>query len=247
MRSRAGRRMHERMTELTLVTGAAGALGSELVSRLLAGGRHVAALDRPGSAERLQQLSGGSAGRCIDLPMDVSSPADWKHALAQLEGDGGRIEGAVLVAGGWNGGKPFHESDEAVWRSMLDANLETAQHSLRALLPGMVSRGSGSVVLIGSRAAVRPWESVRAAAYAASKAALVALAQAVAQEVLDSGVRINVVLPSTIDTPANRRGMPDAKHDRWVAPASLAEVIAFLLSVGARDISGAAIPVYGRA
>jgi NAD(P)-dependent dehydrogenase (short-subunit alcohol dehydrogenase family) len=232
---------------LTVVTGAAGALGSHVVARLLAGGRRVTAVDLPAAADRLQKLSDDSGDRCVGLPLDVSSPTAWEEGLAHVGREHGAPDSAVLIAGGWNGGKPFHESDEAVWRSMMNANLETAQHSLRALLPGLVSAGRGSVVLIGSRAAVRPWESTHAAAYAASKAGLVALAQAVAAEVLESGVRVNVVLPSTIDTPANRRGMPEAPHDHWVTPDSLAEVIAFLLSDAARDISGAAIPVYGRA
>jgi NAD(P)-dependent dehydrogenase (short-subunit alcohol dehydrogenase family) len=101
-------------------------------------------------------------------------------------------------------------------------------------------------VLVGSRAALRPWESAGAAAYAASKAALVALSECVAAEVLAAGVRVNVVLPSTIDTPANRRAMPNADFTRWVAPDSLVEVVLFLLSDAARDVSGAALPVYGK-
>ncbi len=232
---------------LTVVTGAAGALGSHLVARLVAGGRRVAALDRPAAAERLRQLEEDNAGKCVGIPLDANSATEWEQGLARMKREHARLDSAVLIAGGWRGGKPFHESDESVWRSMMDMNLETAQHSLRALLPGMVSARRGSIVLIGSRAAVRPWESAGAAAYAASKAALVALAQSVAAEVLEHGVRVNVVLPSTIDTPANRRAMPDAAHDRWVTRDSLADVIAFLLSDAARDISGATIPVYGQA
>jgi NAD(P)-dependent dehydrogenase (short-subunit alcohol dehydrogenase family) len=102
-------------------------------------------------------------------------------------------------------------------------------------------------VVIGSRAVERPWTSGGAAAYAASKAAVVTLAQAIAAEVLAHGVRVNAVLPSIIDTPANRSGMPGADPSAWVSPESLSRVIAFLLSDDARDVSGAAIPVYGRA
>jgi NAD(P)-dependent dehydrogenase (short-subunit alcohol dehydrogenase family) len=110
----------------------------------------------------------------------------------------------------------------------------------------MIAARSGSVVLVGSRAAVQPWTSAGAAAYAASKAALVALAQAVAQEVLEHGVRVNAILPSTMDTPANRKAMPNADPSRWVGTDSAASVISFLLSDASRDVSGAAIPVYGR-
>src|SRR6185312_7437295 len=101
-------------------------------------------------------------------------------------------------------------------------------------------------VLIGSRNAERPWTGASAAAYTAAKSAVVALGQAVAAEVLESGVRINAVLPSTLDTPANRKAMPSADPARWVTTESAAKVIAFLLSDDARDISGAALPIYGR-
>ena len=111
----------------------------------------------------------------------------------------------------------------------------------------MVARKHGSVVVVGSRAAVQPSTSAGSAAYAASKAAVVALAQAVAAEVLEHGVRVNAILPSTMDTPANRAAMPKVDPTRWVSLASAAGLVAFLLSDGARDVSGAAIPVYGRA
>jgi NAD(P)-dependent dehydrogenase (short-subunit alcohol dehydrogenase family) len=111
----------------------------------------------------------------------------------------------------------------------------------------MVARKRGSIVVIGSRAAVNPETSANAAAYAASKAALLALARAVAAEVLAHGVRVNAVLPSTMDTPANRAAMPDVDPGRWVSLGSAAGLVAFLLSDEARDVSGAAVPIYGRA
>jgi NAD(P)-dependent dehydrogenase (short-subunit alcohol dehydrogenase family) len=113
---------------------------------------------------------------------------------------------------------------------MLAANLATAHATLAALLPSMVSRKRGSVVVVGSTASVRPWESAGSAAYAASKAAVVALAQATAAEVHPAGVRVNAILPSTIDTPQNRAGMPDADFSKWVTAASIAGVVSFLLS-----------------
>ena len=141
----------------------------------------------------------------------------------------------------------FEGDFDARWRKMLDQNLESARVALQALLPPMVAAKKGSIVLIGSRAAQRPWESTGAAAYAASKAAVLALAQAVAAEVLEDNVRVNVVLPSTLDTSANRAAMPNVDPSRWVTRESLCDVIGFLLSDAARDVSGAALPVYGRA
>jgi NAD(P)-dependent dehydrogenase (short-subunit alcohol dehydrogenase family) len=129
----------------------------------------------------------------------------------------------------------------------MTANVETVYRGLRALLPSMVASRRGSVVVVGSRAAVEPWTSAGAAAYAASKAAVVALAQAAAAEVIAFGVRVNAILPSALDTPANRAAMPNADPTKWVTLESAAGVVAFLLSDAALDIQGAALPVYGRA
>lgn len=111
----------------------------------------------------------------------------------------------------------------------------------------MVAERSGSIVVVGSRAVERPWTGTGSAAYAAAKAAVVTIAQTVAQEVLEYGVRVNAVLPSTLDTPANRASDPNADPSKWVSLSSAAAVMAFLLSDDARDVSGAAIPLYGRA
>lgn len=226
--------------ETIVVTGAAGALGSTLVRTLAARGAKVAAIDLPRNAVRLQAVAGPNV-----LPLDAT--VEWPKLLDEIEGKLGSPTGAVFVAGGWHGGTPLHAAtDDAAFTQMIATNLETVHRAFRALLPGMVARRRGSVVVIGSRAVERPWESAGAAAYAASKAGVVALAQAAAAETLSSGVRINAVLPSTIDTPANRAAMPDADPAKWVSQESLAEVIAFLLSDKARDVTGAAIPVYGR-
>lgn len=232
-------------TRVSLVTGAGGALGSALTRGLAAGSRLVVAVGRGVSQAELDGTLGAGRGRAAAF--DVTEASAWSSLLGELSSKGDHPTGAVFAAGSWRGGKALHEeTDDAAWEAMLSANLTTARVGLRALLPGMLSQGGGSVVLVGSRAAVRPWESARAAAYAASKAALVAMAQAVAAEVLDGGVRVNVVLPATIDTPQNRMAMKDADTSRWVTPDALTEVVAFLLSDAARAVSGAVIPAYGR-
>lgn len=203
-----------------IVTGASGGLGSVLVGQLQGAGHRVV-----------------SVGRA-----DLTSKDAWRRTLQEQPPDG-----AVLVAGGWKGGKRLYEdADDAIWNAMLESNLETARVALQALLPGMVERRRGSIVVVGSRAAARPWESAGAAAYAAAKSALVGLVKTAAAEVLEDGVRLNVVSPSTLDTSANRAAMPNADFTSWVTPESLSGVIAFLLSDAARDVSGAEIPVYGR-
>ena len=222
-----------------VITGASGALGSGLVRVLAASGQRVIAVDR--DAERAQKAF-GSVPNCRTLAFDIASSSAWASALGDSE-----IAGAVLVAGTWQGGKRLFEAGaDAIWSTLMSANLETARVSLQALLPRMVAAKAGSIVAIASRVAARPWEGAHAAAYAASKAALLALVQASAGEVLADGVRVNAVLPSTIDTPANRAAMPKSDASEWVSVASLSGVIAFLLSDAARDISGAALPVYGR-
>jgi NAD(P)-dependent dehydrogenase (short-subunit alcohol dehydrogenase family) len=231
------------MSMITVVTGAAGALGSEVTRVLLERGHHVAALDRP--SPRLLGLA--RPGACLPIPLDLASTAAWREAVHQIQAELGVPNGGVLCAGGWAGGTPVHQgADEATWRHMLEMNLETAERSVHALVGPMVERRHGSLVIVGSRAVERPWENGGAAAYVAAKSAIVAYARTVAAEVQESGVRINAVLPSVIDTPANRSSMPGADPLRWVTPESLARIIAFLLSDDARDITGAAIPVYGR-
>lgn len=232
------------MSAITVVTGAAGVLGSEVVRVLLERGHHVAALDLP--SPRLDAMA--RPGACVPVALDLTSVAAWRDATALIDRELGAPNGAVLCAGGWGGGKSVQdlETDDTSLRRMLDVNLVTVERSLGALLPAMTRRKHGSIVVIGSRAVERPWESRGAAAYSAAKSAVVAYAETIAAETLDSGVRVNAVLPSVIDTPGNRASMPKADVLRWVTPESLARVIAFLLSDDAHDITGAAIPVYGR-
>ena len=229
-----------------VVTGASGGLGGALVRALSQGEARVVAIARGIEQARLDEELG--AGRALAAAFDIASRPAWAELEERLEREGLAPSSAVLAAGAWRGGKKLHEeTDDATWTAMLSANLETARVSLGALLPRMVERKRGSIVLVGSRAAERPGESAKAAAYAASKAAVVALAGAVAAEVRSAGVRVNVILPSTIDTPQNRTGMPNADFSRWVTPESIAGVVKFLLSDAAKDISGAVVPVYGNA
>ncbi len=231
------------MSLITVITGAAGGLGTEVTRVLLERGHHVAALDRP--SPRLEALA--RPGACLPIAIDLTSGAAWRGAVERVRSEFGVPTGAVLCAGGWAGGATAGASDEDPnFRRMFEMNLDTAEKSVRALIGPMSAARHGSIVLLGSRAVERPWENTGAAAYVAAKSAVVAYARTVAAEVVGMGVRVNCVLPSVIDTPSNRAAMPSADPLRWVSPESLARVIAFLLSDDARDVSGAAIPVYGR-
>jgi NAD(P)-dependent dehydrogenase (short-subunit alcohol dehydrogenase family) len=235
---------------IAAITGGAGALGSALASTLAGKGYKVALLDTERAKDRLAGLVKElGADKAFGYASDFASAGAWSSALDAIKAAfGGLPTQAALIAGTWAGGSPVHaEKDEAAYERLMRTNVDTAYRALRALLPAMVGAKSGSIVVIGSRAVERPWTSAGSAVYAATKAAVVTMAQAVAAEVLEHGVRINAVLPSTMDTPANRAGMPNEDPARWVSLASAAGVIAFLLSDDARDVSGAALPLYGRA
>jgi NAD(P)-dependent dehydrogenase (short-subunit alcohol dehydrogenase family) len=235
------------MTDVSLVTGAAGALGAQVARTLAARGDKIVLVDGAGARARLEQLAASLPAACV-VAGDIVDDGTWSEAMPRIERELGAAPSlAALIAGAWRGGAPlYEEKSDDTWNTMMTANVETVHRSLVRLLPAMVARKRGSVVVVGSRVVEQPWTSAGSAAYAASKSALVALARAVAAEVLESSVRINAILPSTMDTPANRAAMPKADPARWVSLESAAGVIAFLLSDAARDISGAALPVYGR-
>lgn len=230
------------MSDPVLVTGGTGGLGRAVVERLLSTGRTVVAtwLDRD-ERDALAELHDEGSGLTL-VEADVGTREGAETAVAA---GGGRLSGLVCVVGGFAMGGRLHEAPEDEFDRMMHLNVTTAQRTCRAAIPAMLEAGGGSIVLIGTRAAVRPFAG--AAGYVASKAAVIALAEAISVEYKDDGIRANSILPSVIDTPANRESMPDADHDSWVEPAEIARAIAFLLSDEASATSGAAIPVYGDA
>jgi NAD(P)-dependent dehydrogenase (short-subunit alcohol dehydrogenase family) len=156
----------------------------------------------------------------------------------------GKIDVLAHLVGGFAGGPSVADTDDATFRRMFEMNVDSAFHILRAVLPHMRKAGTGRIIAIGSRAAESPGPGV--GAYSASKAALVSLIRTVAVENKDSGITANVILPGTIDTPANRRAMPKADITNWVQPAAIASLIVWLASDAAGDMTGAVIPLYGR-
>jgi NAD(P)-dependent dehydrogenase (short-subunit alcohol dehydrogenase family) len=157
----------------------------------------------------------------------------------------GALDALVHLVGGFAGGMTIAETSDQTWDGMINVNLRAAFCCMRAALKPMQAAGRGRIVAMGARNAVEP--SPNFAAYAVSKAALVALVKNVAAEGKKFGVTANVVLPSVIDTAVNRKVMPDADFSRWVTPESIAKLIVFLTSEAAAGTSGAAIPIYGRA
>jgi NAD(P)-dependent dehydrogenase (short-subunit alcohol dehydrogenase family) len=230
------------MESTAIVTGGTGGLGAAVVARLLEEDwRVVVPWIVEQELERVERRPGLELVRA-DL-FDPDAVADVVR-LAEA-GDATPLSGLVNLVGGFAVGGRVDETPIAEFEHQFRLNLRATYLMTQAALTPMRERGAGSIVCVGTRAALRPFSG--AAGYVASKAAVIAFSQAVAVEYRDDGIRCNVILPSVIDTPANRASMPNADHDRWVKPEAIAGVIAHLLSPDSEPVSGGAIPVYGRA
>lgn len=217
-----------------LITGASGGLGNAVCQAFLDAGSTVI-----GAA-----LTWHGAMPFLTLSVDLATPQGCEEMVRQAL-EHGPIDALVHLVGAFGGGAPVAQTDDQTWDAMMNVNLHAAFYSIRAALKPMAVAGKGRIIAIGSRAAVEPMPNF--SAYSVSKAALVALVRNVAAEVMDSGITANVVLPSVIDTAANRKAMPTADFSKWVAPESIAKLLVWLASEEAADVSGAVIPIYGKA
>lgn len=229
------------MERVVLVTGGSGGLGSAVTEAFLGDGWRVAVPTHSGGGSgALDALAAAHPGRLTWFPADLATDAGAGEAVARTANWGGRLNAVVHTVGGYAGGAPLHETPVDEWDRMLSINLRSAFLVARAAIPRMTE--DGALVFVSSRAALRGRKGH--VPYAVSKAALLTLTEAIAEE-YRGRVRANAVLPGTIDTPANRAAMPDAKHDAWTPPAEIARVIVFLASGASGVASGAAVPVYG--
>jgi len=230
------------MTRSVLITGGTGGLGTGVVTRFLDDGWRVVVpwvheheLARVDEHERLELVQA-----------DLFEPDSVAAAVALAAGDGAAPLGAMVnLVGGFASGPRVHETPIEDFEAQFRLNLRPAYLVTQAVLPHLIEAGAGAIVLVSTRAALQPFAG--AAGYISSKAAVIALVKALAVEYRDEGVRANAILPSVIDTPGNRASMPDADFGKWVTPAEIAGVIAFLASEQSAPTSGAAVPVYGRA
>ena len=224
--------------KIALVTGADGGLGTHVTNALLDEGFTVA-----GVAPRIRQDSFDHP-HFTALPATLNSLEAAKNAVAAVISRFGKIDVLAHLVGGFAGGQTIADTNDATFQRMFDMNVNTAFHIFRAVLPHMRKASSGRIIAIGSRAAESPGATV--GAYSASKAALVSLVRTVAIENKDAGITANVILPGTMDNPANRAAMPGADTSQWVQPASVASLVVWLAGDAGKDVTGAAIPVYGR-
>lgn len=229
--------------KVAIVTGASGALGGALARRLLGLGAIVETFDRSpeSAAGALADLAAGD--RLAVRGVDLTDAEAVERAVGEVVERRGRVDHLFATVGGFAFDGPVESSSLATWERMLDVNLRTALHAVRAVLPAMKARGSGTIVLVGSEASLAGGAKV--AAYSASKAALLRLAESLAAECRGSGVRINCVLPGTLDTAANRDAMPDADRSGWVDLDAVVDAMLFLASPAARAVHGAALAVTG--
>jgi NAD(P)-dependent dehydrogenase (short-subunit alcohol dehydrogenase family) len=230
--------------QTVLVAGGTGGLGRAVSLAFLAAGADLTATFRnPAEAAELAAAAGAEAGRLTTRAVDVLDEAAVRALIDEISGRTGRLDALVNAVGGWAGGSPLWEADPALFDRMLALNLSAGVVLCRAAVPLMLRRGRGAIVNVASRAGVAPGRGE--AAYAASKAAVVAMIASLAADLHGTGVRANSVLPSIIDTAINRKAMPKADFSKWPKPQDVARVILFLCGDDAALVSGAAIPVYG--
>lgn len=225
--------------KIVLVTGANGGLGTTVTQTLLSAGATVV-----GMARKIEQ-SDFANPNFTAISGDISTPQGAKLVMDQMSALFGKLDVLAHTVGGFAGGQPIAETDDASYQRMLDLNLNATFYLLRAAIPLIRKSGGGRIIAIGSRAAEEPGAGV--GAYSASKAAMVSLIRTVAIENRDAGVTANVILPGTIDTLANRKAMPGSDFSKWVQPANIASLMLWLATDAAKDVNGAVIPVYGTA
>ncbi|MGA8149960.1 MAG: SDR family NAD(P)-dependent oxidoreductase [Terriglobales bacterium] len=223
--------------KVVLVTGADGGLGTYVTQAFLDAGATVI-----GTSRKIQQ-SDFNHPNFSAIPAAISTREAAKALVDQIAARFGRLDVLAHTVGGFAGGQSIAETDDATFQRMFDINLNSVFHILRAAIPALRQTGDGRIIAIGSRAALEPGAGV--GSYSASKAAMVSLIRTVALENKDAGLTANVILPGTMDTPANRESMPNADFSKWIQPAAVASLITWLAGEAGKAVNGALIPVYG--
>ena len=222
--------------KVVLVTGATGGLGTYVTQAFLDAGATVI-----GTSRKIQQSDFNNPAFTA-LSAEISTREGAKALVDQVVERFGKLDVLAHTVGGFAGGQSVVDTDDETFRRMFDLNLNCVFHILRAAIPALRQTGKGRVIAIGSRAAVEPGPSV--GAYSASKAAMVSLLKTVALENKDAGLTANVILPGTMDTPANRKAIANADVSNWVQPATVADLVVWLADEAGKDVNGSVISAY---
>jgi NAD(P)-dependent dehydrogenase (short-subunit alcohol dehydrogenase family) len=229
--------------KVVLITGAAGNLGSATARAFSSAGARLVLADR--SFEHLEHEfpEGVESADMLFVTGDLTNSGAVQGMVHEAFHSFGQLDVLVNIAGGYRAGAPVHETPTTTWDFMLDLNARTVLNTCRAAIPYMIEQGSGKIVNVAARAALKG--SANQGAYVVSKSAVIRLTETMADELRELGINVNCILPGTLDTPQNRAERPDADYSKWVSPEAMADVFLFLASEAARAIHGAAIPVYG--
>ena len=231
-------------SKVVMITGAAGNLGQAAANAFLAAGARLVLVDRhPTRLHELYPALSATGAHFLATSVDATDPDAVEALTAEVIERWGQIDVLVNTVGGYRAGKPAHETELKTFDFMFKLNVHTAFIASRAVIPFMLARETGKIINVGSKSGLQGQKN--AAAYSAAKGALIRLTESMAAELKHAGLNVNCILPGIIDTPENRQAMPKANYERWVKPQSLADLILFLASQAARDIHGAAIPIYG--
>lgn len=228
--------------KVVLVTGAAGGLGKPVADFFKSKGAFVAHLD---FSKDLIDKSFPEQGdpNCLFITVDLTNRKSCEQSVSQVLEKFGKIDILCNIAGGFQMGEPVHQISDDTWDFLFDLNTRSILNTSAAVVPVMLSAGSGKIINISAGAATKG--AAKMGAYIASKSAVLRLTETMALELRASNINVNSVLPSIIDTPTNRAAMPQSDFSRWVAPSSIANVIGFLASNAAKDVHGAGVPVSG--
>lgn len=231
--------------QVVVITGGAGNLGAAVTRAFYQNGARVVVVDR--QRDMAVEVFGEEIPEgdyCLYVAGNLMDEASVAEVVQTIVAKFGRIDVLVNIAGGYRAGTPVHETPLDTWDFMMNLNARSVFLMSRAVIPHMLAGNRGKIISVGARAALKG--TAKSGPYIASKMAVIRLTETMAAELKENNINVNCILPGTIDTPANRKDMPNADFNRWVTPESMAGVILFLASDLAKDVQGAAVPVYGQ-
>ncbi len=236
--------MTEFKQSVVVVTGAAGNLGGAVAQAFAQQGAHLALIDHnaDGLKAAIERCEGQASVKAFET--NLIDPASVNSSIDAILESFGKIDVLANIAGGFRMGPLIQDTDDKDWNFMLDLNARSVFNTCRRAIPAMLDNGGGRIINVSARAAEQGKGNM--GPYCASKAAVLTLTESLAAENKFNNINVNCILPGTIDTPQNRKDMPDADFGKWVPPAALGDVVMFLASHAARCVTGAAVPVYGQ-